>query len=81
MRGKKRKQKKPVKTLKEKFKGPSVQKLKSILDYRLTLEIREAFEEDTQRKRKHYRSVGFDDDYMDLMHRTIHNFYKERSEF
>lgn len=52
--------------------------LKLIIDNRLNLEIKEAFEENTWRKRKYYRSAGFDDNYMDLMHGTISNFYYER---
>lgn len=58
----------PVKTLVGKFTGPSTQVLKAILEYRLTLEIMEAFEEDTHRRRKPYRSAGCDDYCCDLMH-------------
>ncbi len=75
---KRKKQRQPVKTLKGRFKGLSTKKLKAILDYQLTLEIRTVFEEDTHRKRKYYRSAGFDDNCIDLMYGTISNFYYER---
>lgn len=62
------KARKPVKTLAGKFTGPNKRVLKAILDYRLTLEIMEAFEEDAHRRRKPYRSAGCDDYCFDLMH-------------
>lgn len=64
--------------LEGKFKEPSIQMLKLIIDNGLNLEIKEAFEEDTCRIRKHYRSARFDDNCIDLVHGTISNFYYER---
>lgn len=59
------------KEIAKRYIGPSVHILKAILEDRLTLEIIQAFEEDTHRTGKKYRSAHGYDEYLDRIVRIM----------